>query len=184
MEIQKELSDVRENKKTFRDVIAEIKSKQEELNKKIHLFKVLDAIDVLEEMVRGKVFHKYGIDEIKFVHIQDYDIGNKLNFELYNCENGERQEVLKYNSSGDYSFPFSIIKSLVKNFDGFDEDNISEDFNNLKNVHELYFEAKKGIGERFKNLLLSKEIKTVLGFNELNNNLVSNSENVSKKPKI
>lgn len=183
MEISKELASIFLKEKTVQDVLKDIELQRENIHKKEHIFKAIAIADALENMIDSGLFEQYDIQKIKMSHYYDTSVEiNTMNFYLYGQDN---KGFSKYNRSGKLEDePVEPVKKLKKVFDDFHlfhTKEISEDF---REEDEKILEIKKGIGDEILNLLLSSELKSILSYSKLKNNLPDGKEDGKSINKI
>jgi hypothetical protein len=179
MDINTELFDISENQKTPKEIIKELREKEAETAKKIHIFSVVDLINSIEEeMVKGKIFEKYGIDKIvlKYKYDTDADV-NLLGFECYHS-NGNK--ISAYDDRAKIQPSHDMLWRILRDFDDFTAGYVNQDF--LKNKNAI-LNANEGIGEEIANILLTRELKAILDHGKLQNDLSKNGKN-SKRMKV
>jgi hypothetical protein len=175
MEIAKELASVRNRERTTEDILADIAEQQRQLKLKDHIFKVIHITSVIEDMLVDRMFQRYDIDLVKIGQVYDYDIGNQIEFVFYNA-NGE--ETVKY-FGNKYIEPVDKLREAFEKLDRFSTNDICEDF--VK--HEKSFKVNDELPKKIMDVLLSKELKSIIQYNELQNDLHENN-NTTRKMKI
>jgi hypothetical protein len=183
MEISKELKDIALKEKSVNGILKEIRIQREEIYKKEHIFKALAVTTLIEEMIENGQFEEHGVKTIKISYHYDKNSDfNTMNFYLYGIDN---KGFSKYNRSGKAEDePLEPVKKLKEVFDRFHifyTNEICEDF---MPDEENIFDLKPGVGDNILNMLLSKELKAILQYSHLRNDLPKNKADTKGKSKV
>jgi hypothetical protein len=174
MNIAKEIAEIRARKGNSNTVVDNLQEQKIEIDKQIRLVCTVAVACSIQDMINTGEFSKFNISKIQFYHNHDSDYGNVIKY-LFKDENNNN---IKKSSNGIYE----ITDQLDEKFDevsGFELDQISEVFKDDAVVLDL----DKSFEEKFINLMLPKELLSILEHGELQNNMPTN-EVVSKKPKM
>lgn len=174
MEMLNAFESYQNNTKGIEDIVEEFEKEKEAINKKIHIFKVLEIGNIIQELIDNKQLNSEEISAITISYGYDYDYGNEINLDFINIEKTD-------------SFKKYLPKELIHLIN--DTSSIINGFKN-KNINEIFTqntEMKIRINDNFKekfiDLMLSSELKNILNYNELQIDL-ADKEKTSKKMKI
>lgn len=177
MDIKKELEKLNSTKGFGENIIKDIINEQEELEKKLYLFKVMVLANKLEDAVGKDFFKPEQIASVK-IFFEFYDhIYVDTEFYLI-TESGEK--VSESHNKIYYEKPILFFGELFGELGRNKVDFISSD-NELK---EIKIELKSGIKEKVLEIFLSEELKTILEYNKMELDLPNNNENNSKRMKM
>ncbi len=153
----------------------------EEQIKKLHLFKILSISNKLEQKVKTDFFSK---DNIKFLKIYLHDDDRRENhyligFNLFNDNELVRNfSDKKFVEKHDYFI--SLLKDQIEGSGSLSDKLINIDIKD----NPKYLALKPGIGEKLIDILLSKELKSILDYNKLQLNIPVNHQSNQTKIKI
>lgn len=153
-------------------------NEEEHINKKLHIFKVLELENLIDNIYGRGLFKKYSINKLE---VYCADLISETSFQIL-CFNDE--QFIK-----DVE-PIIKIQELTSKLKDFDIDNISAELKEADTLHNqsIFLNVDKEIGPNIRELLLSNELKVVLDTNlnyvQLNNELGNSSHNNTKKIKI
>jgi len=153
------------------DVINNLESEQENINKKLYIFKILRFIDSLNQL--------NNVNDFKNLNVNSGTLAYG-----YDREENEYFIVLRFIDSDGKQIGYNLDKNIRNacKFPGrLDVTYLSEDFQ----IDKLYYlNFSMDIKKDLLDLFLSKELKSVLEYNEIDNELDNKKEIVLKKPKL
>jgi hypothetical protein len=176
MDIKNELQSLNSNDKLGLEIVKKLELEQLELLKKMHIFKSVLLANQLERLVSTDFFSKVGMNILKLNQKYHKDFGHNINFYLVD----ERR-----NKNYTYYDTFTVEQAVVlhKVFENFGMFNIElTDKKLMENMH-ISFDLKPGIKEKFLEIILSKELKSIYEYNNMGLELENNNSS-SKKPKL
>lgn len=190
MEISKELLETESDKDYLRSFILNMRLQKNDLEKKLHIFKVIELANTLKEMNNAKIFQE---DKIVAINIwRNFDTSlqmNTLNFELRNfCAAG----MVRFSSTGNYIHPGSKFNNayeeqlqqlhqLFKEFDGFNSKYVDESYCGVNNNETIEFSSYST--KKITDFLLSSELKSILYYNRLKS-IMPNDKEEAKRTKV
>jgi hypothetical protein len=177
MDISKDLKDVKEGKTYLSTIISDLEAQKEDISKRIHLFKVVNLISVIEEFLQYGAFEENDIQMIQIWNKFDDDKGYKIYFEYYDKEG---DLLIRFGDDGNYIEPVMSLQSIFYDLEGYNSSYVGEKF---KENAVFQFEMKEGCEEKFIDLLLSKELKASLQHSMLQN-AIEKRDTPTKRPKI
>ncbi len=164
MDIGEEISYLK-NGSSSEEILLNLMVEKEELEQKIHIFKVIKLTDSIREMLESNPFERYGITFIELTHEVFHSTNESLiSFDLYDSNKQRIKDVVE---------PIRQIKKLFENMYNIDSSNISHNMNIESNLVEL----KKGADQEILNLLLSKELKTLFDYQMMQSDLDNKTDN-------
>lgn len=178
MDISKELEQIDNNKIRVAPLLNNLVAQREELDKKIHLFKIVQIANTIKEMVNNDEFKTDDIYSIKLFNVYDDDYGYRINFRCYDKNYDLVSEINWLNEPVE---SINVLEKLIQTLIGFNSTYINEDFVEGSNKEII---MKQGCEKDFLNLLLSKELKTTLDYSTLKKEVPQANEVKPKKHKI
>jgi hypothetical protein len=181
MDLSKELNEIILDKKSPCNVVSDLLYEQEQIKKKIHIFKVLTIATELEDRINEGFFVKHGISSLRLVYSNNY-AGSGSSLYVTICDN--KGKVINENSYYDtkiYSEPLKFIQSIFNPMEDLNNQFINSSFSE-KEVKR--FQLEPGVGKEILTLLLSDEFKKNLEYNKMNVLLPQKEESINKRPKI
>jgi translation initiation factor 2 beta subunit (eIF-2beta)/eIF-5 len=174
-----DLKEINANIKFENDSVSELNEQQEKLLKKIYLLSTQSIANKIEEQLSKGFFG----EKSKFIGlIYEYD-GDKGYEFITGLLDKDENQLVSIKDSDKYTF----VNRLFRELDGFSTDFISDNLKgNMRKFNPNIYESefinkvllKQGIEDELLNLILSKELKTILDYNkmqlELNNSNESN----------
>lgn len=177
MDIKKELQELKFSDDFGNDVIKQVRKQKEELEKAIHILKVVSLADKIEKLVATDLFNKDNIDSISICcEFEDHNNRHIAEFSLID-ENGEI--VANYYDRNDNE-QAAILCSIFDDLDEFDFDLASSTLR----LDSSELKLQPGIKEDILKLFLNIELKKVYDYNNMDVELPINEENNSKKLKM
>jgi hypothetical protein len=176
MNIKDELKKLDYDEQLGEEIIKKHQLKQEELMKKIHIFKSVLLTNKIEKLVSTDIFSKVNINTLKISKKQEKNIGDKIVFYLID----ESNKAFSY-------FDSHAIKQtqiLYEVFENFGVFNVSLTNNKLIEHMHISLELKPGIKDKILEIILSKELKKIYEYNKFDLDLPDNSGNNNKKLKL
>lgn len=181
MEISKLLNNMRSGSQESIDIVNNIKAQQEEISKNLYLVQVVGIALEIEKLIASNFFSDNGVVTMALSRYVSYlnfkpnfELKNKDNKQMYNLKStikGANTEVTEFNKMEDLFLGIGNLNLTL----------LGEKFTSAEGIE---FELKKGAGDIFLDLMLSKELKTTLNYSELQNDLGNNEEAKAKRPKI
>lgn len=166
-----ELGNIENN---FQDSIDYIEEQQKILDKKSHIFKVVRLANAIEDLENNGIFNSHNIEFINLMHKYNSPSGNFVRFVFDNST-----EEIPFIINGKYSEPYLKIRNYFDALDGFSDENIQED------DFEVSINLKGNITEQIFNVLLSQELRTVVGYSKMQLELKGvNDTPKQNKPKM
>jgi hypothetical protein len=172
MDISKELKEILNNNKTAIDISDNIEQQQKELHIKGHIFWAFSVRDAIKELMDNNFFNENGIKEIAIENSKHlYSQGNNLAISLHDFDNDKEIHI----ESND---AYSSLKKLLRKFQ-FRESNLnpllcpSDDSGR-------YVEVNDNPHDGIFDLLLSKELKSIIEHSELNIDMQQNDIKISR----
>lgn len=180
MDLEKEFKQMGSTPQEIKEVVYSLVREKKEIEKKIHLFKVLSCAKEIAQFSQSQDLESHNISAISFRHYKDYESsGNNLMFDLLNLSSQEIDYDVMNEKQSDILGQYMGILS-ANGLYGFDPEFINEEF---KEDIQLPVSLLNNTEEKILELFLSKELKTALKFQQMQNELPMNDE-VSKKLKI
>jgi hypothetical protein len=78
MEKLQRFEDYHNKNKDINDILKELEQQKKEINKQIHLFKVLEIGSIVQGLIDDGTLKNHEVSAIMFHHNYDYDYGNEL----------------------------------------------------------------------------------------------------------
>jgi len=175
MEILRDFSEFENNKKSANEIIMQLENDRKELNKQIHIFKVLDVGSKIQQLFDDGTFKKNDLVSIHIHYEYDYDYGNEIKYSLHK-EDGEVSRAF---------LPDDLIDKIGETFriiEGFKLENINMEFNKPHTSYQV--KTEENFKEKFTDLLLSDELKRVLNYSRLQNDLPKTNSIKDKTKKL
>lgn len=177
MDIRKELENISQDNYYVTTVFNDIEKQEKELRKKKHLFKVINLVNIVNEMTNSNFFRDNGIITLKMNISYDYYDGHRVDFSLNDKNDQEVMFELHTVEANKKLNLWTAVHALNR----FEEENVMQ---GLPDGFEKTFKLKPGIGNEFLDIFLSNELKSVLEFNKMQNSLPQNEIAAPKKPKL
>lgn len=157
----------------FQDAIEYIEQQKEIWEKKSYIFNVIRLVNVIKQLHNEGMFELHNIEFINLLHKYNGTNGNCIGFEFYNSE-----EDINIIFDGKYIEPYNKIANYFDALDKFNEDYIQEqDF-------EVGIILRDDIKKQIFNVLLSQELRTAIGYSEMQLELENGSTHQMKKLKL
>jgi hypothetical protein len=164
MDIQQELREIySRNIDDTRSIIRQAKDYSKELEKKHHILNVLNIAQAIEQLVENKSFEKADTYYIKLSLNNSFSCYDKNRNFLYAPVN---KKVEKLSNSTEELFKITLDEKYMGG--------------NLDNFIDL----SKPVKEQLFKMLLNKELRTIVEYNQMQIDLVENSQETSKKLKL
>lgn len=178
MDLSKELSKINENEDGLSIVLEKLQKEQELIEKKKHIFEIVHIVKKIKEIipillkqnityfvVSQKKYEKY--DPL----IQGYTIELAPKGLLPNESVSVRDEKQNY-------LPwFETLLKVTKDFDL--KSKFTEEFTQTDKYNPMIVDLKGDIEKQFYDILLNKELRTTLQYNQLHLKLENSKKNVS-----
>lgn len=178
MDVSKELDQIDGDNKKVISLIDSLTREREELDKKIHLFKVIHIVNEITTMLDSGELAKDDIFSIKMGHGFEDDGVCYISFLCYKQSDHVVKEI---NGLGEKVQSLIKLESLFQTLIGFNSDYVSENYP-PDTVEKVYF--KPGCDEDFLKLLLSTELKTALNYSDLKRSIPQKDKVKNKPPKV
>lgn len=180
--ITDEIANFKNDSENIKTTIKKLEIQQEETKKQLYLFKVLNLVQELEEMIKDKVFEKVGIYTADINVSVDEDIGNIIKLSPYDEDNLFVDECYYDKNEGIVDIKeVQTINHLFSTLNGLNREDISDD---LKLNKIETFKIEEGCTKIILDALLSKELKTILEYGEMQHDLSTTNEIKTNKIKI
>lgn len=178
MDISKELDQIDGDNEKVMPLINSLTKEREELDKKIHLFKVIHIVNGITEMLDKGELTKDDISSMKMGHRFEDDGVFYISFLCYD-KNG--RVVKDVNWLGEQVQSLIKLEELFQILTGFNSDYVNENYppNTVEKVI-----LKPGCEEDFLKLLLSMELKTALNYSDLKRIMPQKDKVKNKPPKV
>jgi hypothetical protein len=175
MDVSKELNQIDGDNEKVMPLINSLTKEREELDKKIHLFKVIHIVNGITTLLDSSELAKDDISSIKMGHRFEDDGVFYISFLCYD-KNG--RVVKDINWLGEQVQSLIKLEELFQILTGFNSDYVNENYppNTVEKVI-----LKPGCEEDFLKLLLSTELKTALNYSDLKRDMPQKTE-VKNKP--
>lgn len=171
MNVIEELKLMRE--KGYGDFFDYAMEQKEIWEKKLHIIKSVNAANEIVNAVKGGFFKENGVTSVTIQIC--YKNTHYCHFEMYQ----DKDTVSFMNEYAIEPEPIARIKAALNDLHGLDLDYIGSKFNTLADV------TSPNIRDEILNMLLSKDLKTILDFSELQFEVKDNEvNNQTKKPKL
>jgi hypothetical protein len=158
--------------KNINDILKDLEQRKQEIDKEMHIFKVLEIGSVIQKLIDDGTLGKYEISAITCAYRYDYDYGNELICDFHDSNGSD--SFKSYLPS-----PFiEMIDETFKILNGFKQSNINDNFPFNK---KFIIKITDNFKEKFIELMLSEPLKKILTYNELQTDL---SKNEMKHNKI
>jgi hypothetical protein len=171
MEVLKGFDEYQSNKKSFDTIIEKLESEKEKIDNQIHIFKVLEVASKMQNLINDEIISKLEISTIILGYGYDYDYGNEVLYDFQDSEGSN--EFKKY-------LPSNIRELIDNNFrilNGFKTERISNKFSQRE---DIIVNIEEDFREKFIDLMLSGELKSMLNYSLLQNELPGNSGKTTK----
>lgn len=180
--ITDEIASFKNDSGQIKATIKRLEKQQEETKKQLYLFKVLNLVQEFEEMISNKNFEKAEICTADISIAIKEDIGNIIRISPYNKDNLYVDDCYYTPNKGIVAISEVVaINNLFSTLDGLSREYINEDLKNNK-VYNLTIE--EGCSKIILDALLSKELKTLLSYGEMQHELSNANEPQIKKMKM
>jgi hypothetical protein len=164
MNIQKEIEEILSiDSINPKSITKQAKEYKENLEKKNHILNVINIFNTIDKLEKNKVFKKYSIHYIKFKLNKPFDCYDKHRNFLWDAVD---KDIKKLNES---------LKDLFNN-------SLSEKY--LGGNMDNFVDLSKPIKEQIYKILLSKELKQIMEYNEMQIELPHNASEEVKKIKL
>lgn len=175
MDLFKEIDDIRARKGNPTAVINNLEEKKNEIDKQIYIISVVSAACDIADMIQNKEFFKKNIHQMALSYNYDHDYGNQLQY-VFSDKNGIEldKRTSKFNDLTDR------VDEIFSSIDGFSYEQINDSFTDK---YLTTLDLKTNFESEFINLMLSKELVSILEYGELQNSM-TNNDKVLKKPKL
>jgi hypothetical protein len=181
MDIKKELIEINLDKLSADRFIQDIESQQYELSKKSHILKSIAFGNTMEELVLTDLFRNHGVYFLEAYWQKPIGEGDiKLCFCILDSEHKRMSVVDRYNT---FVPPFAMLDKINNKINPIKPEFVNELGLQLHSNYTL-LELKPGIKKKLLELLLSTELKSILDYNEMENDLPSNNDASTKKIKM
>jgi thymidine kinase len=177
-----ELTKIKNDSGHIINTIEKLYVQQEETKKQLYLFKVLNLVHKFEDMIKNNIFEKAGICTADMSISVNEDIGNIIRLSPYDKDGLYVDDCYYAPNKGIVSIQEVVeINDLFLTLNGLNREHINEDFKNNK-VYHLTIE--EGCTKIIQDALLSKELKTIIEYSEMQVELNNKNENANKKMKM
>jgi hypothetical protein len=157
----------------FQDSIEYIEEQKKIWAKKSHIFNVIRLANAIEQLQQEEIFKNDGVEYIAIDHENNSTTGNFLMCNFFNSKGHIEKRV-----KGKDIESYTKIRDYINSFDNFDDKNIqTQDF-------EGNIFLKDDIRKQIFNVLLSKELRTVIGYSEMQLELKNGITPQTKKLKL
>jgi hypothetical protein len=179
MDLLKELAEIDTDQSSADNIINDIENQKYELSKKSHILKILALCNQVEKIIDEVEFKQ---DKIKFLKV--YWEGNaqrkdiKLGFYLLDSN---KKELAVLNENYTFIKSFSMLSKETDKLGLFDPA-FKSDLD--PNSEDMILDAKLSIKEKLLNILLSKELKSILDYNRMQLNIPENENTKKVRMKI
>jgi hypothetical protein len=174
MDIVKELAKVNSSKKFGEEVVNGLISEFKELQHKIYLFQIVVMANKIEDAVAKGIFSK-----TKFIDIDIVIEDGGSHRVVYDLLDKNKEFIEPYNKNGEDTKQAKLLNKLVDKIEGFSAEQINPKLN-----ENIILELKLGIKEKIFDLFLSKELKSIYDYNQMQLELSNGQESNTKRPKI
>ena len=180
MDIEKEFKQFNSASEGNKEVVYDLYKQKTEIEKKIHIFHVLGFSKQMAEFVNSnsELFQSLNVSAISFKHYRDYESGgNNVRFELLDLQN----QVIEDSNEQQLEIWGKCMDILSGNgLLGVDDEFMNKEFKeNVWTPVSLLNNPENQLLELF----LNKDLKSVLDFHMMQNDLPSNNES-GKKLKV
>lgn len=176
MEAIKGFEEYQNNTKSMDSIIEELENEKQKIDNQIHIFKVLEVASKIQNLINDEIIGKYEISKITLCYGYDYDYGHEVLYDFQDSEGAN--EFKKY-------LPSNIRGLIDDNFrilNGFKQKQINDTFSRRENT---IIDIKENFREKFIDLMLSVELKSMLNYSLLQQELPANAgKSNSNKMKI
>jgi phage-related holin len=162
------------------NLLTQLYQEQQDICKKIYIVIILQVVEQIDNMLKEKIYDKFGSSMIQIHYDYEEGIGNIINFDLLD-KYGVKIPIYTKNLPREIPDIPQKTKSLLYSLNGFSEDFVTEDF---KGGDKIVFDVEPGLGSKVLDLLLSQELKKALEYNQMQLSLGDCTRANSKKPKV
>jgi hypothetical protein len=171
MDIKNNLKEAIENRDAVEKIIKSILDEQAQLEKKLHIFKVISLADKIEQAIETGYFNEPKVEALTFV----LDYNDFIYLEIgYYLTNDDQTLFSENDNKIYYEKPISFFTDLFKEMGKFKAELTSENHE----PDELKLEI--GIKDKILDILLSDELKKILEYNKMQLELPTNKNNTKK----
>jgi hypothetical protein len=156
----------------YKDSFDYAMKKKEILDKKLHVIKVVNVVNQIENVINEGFFKENEVDSIKIEVCY-----NNQHYYYFSMHQGKKEVNFKDHTDNDVE-PVERIKNAFDELNGLDLDYIGKVFN------EPIFLDSNNLRNTILGILLSKELKTALDFSEMQCELSTNSVKKNLKNKV
>jgi hypothetical protein len=182
IDIIEEIKKAKNDNSYIKNTIEYLKQQEEETKKHLYLFNVLNLTQEFEQMINSKNFEKSRVRTAEINISVKEDIGNIINIACYNDENMYVDDCYYSKDSGLIDVPEIVtINALFSTLDGLSRDYVGDE---LRGNKICTLNIKEGCSKIILDLLLSNELKTLLAYAEMQDDLSNKNEANSKKMKM
>lgn len=171
MEAIKGFTDYQNNVKSMDSIIEELENEKQKIDNQIHIFKVLEVASKIQNLINDEIIGKHDISKITLCYGYDYDYGHEVLYDFQDSEGAN--EFKKY-------LPSKIRELIDDNFrilNGFKQKQINDTFSRRENT---IIDIKENFREKFIDLMLSSELRAMLSYSQMQNDLPTNSVKKNK----
>jgi len=177
MDITKEIKGINEG--NVEDVIKELQDKKKEIYEKLHISQVMQIGKYIDKLCEDNTFKKLNAVNMKIHYYYEPDVGNVINFDL--LKKDDSKVYISKNLSQDLITSFSKLNNILFNLQDFSTSYVNEKFSEGQ---KFQFKIESGVGSKIMELLLSNEFLSLIKYNEMQMELNSNNQGISKQPKL
>lgn len=175
MDIKKEISEIISDNNSVNTVIDKILEEKEQLDKKIHIFKVIDLGNKIEKAIESGLFKKPKVVSINLCLAYQ----NSEYFEtLFSVENNDGDSISLYDNRLYYEKTINFFEEIFIQMGTF-----RTAFTNGETEHNK-IKLTKGIKEKILNVFLSEELRKIYDYNLMDLELDNSNEKNNKRLKI
>lgn len=182
IDIINQLLKAKDDKSEIKNTIEKLKHQQEETQKQLYLFKVLNLVQEFEDMIESKVLETEGICTADINISVEEDIGNVIHITPYNKSDSYVDDFV-FDENGEFvnNQKITNINNLFSTLDGLNRDYVSD---GLKNNKVYNIKIKKGCSKVLIEALLCKELSALLEYSEIEHSLSNQNQIPNKRIKM
>lgn len=174
MDFAKEIAEIKARTGNSYTIVNTLEEQKNEIDKKIYMVNVVSVACEIQDMINNGEFSKFNVDKLSLFYGNDLDYGNVLRYKLLD----NNKEIKK--TSAHIDDLTEKLNEILDGVSGFEIEHVSSQ---LKDDDSVYLNLNMTFEDKFIQLMLSKELYTILEHAELQNTLTTN-EVAAKKPKM
>ncbi len=178
MDLKQELDKISKNKNNVNSIINSLSGEREELDKKIHILKVIKIADAIDEIIKNGDFLQTEINYINLLNNYSDDYAYRI---MVDVQSKDHRVIYNYDLLNNSVESIKGIWELFRILDGFNITYVNEHFGENK---RKIIKLDNSFKEELLDILLSRELKTTLEYYNMEKELSNKDNGSNKKHKV